>query len=142
MIEGYVAAHSGRAAAYDSLGQLRYFSVMRQVDAVVGNSSSGLIEAPSFHVGTINIGDRQKGRVKATSVIDCEPMRESIRIAFRRLYSPDFQELLREVGNPYGDGPVANRITRVLAEYPLEGILKKRFFMHPLQGNGESGNGR
>lgn len=142
MIEGYVAAHPGRAAAYDSLGQLRYFSVMRQADAVVGNSSSGLIEAPSFHVGTINIGDRQKGRVKAASVIDCEPMRESIRIAFGRLYSPEFQELLRKVVNPYGAGPVANRIVRVLAEYPLEGILKKRFFMHPLQGNGESGNGR
>lgn len=142
LIEGYVAAHPRRAAAYDSLGQLRYFSVMSQADAVVGNSSSGLIEAPSFHVGTINIGDRQTGRVKAASVIDCEPMRESIRIAFGRLYSPEFQELLRKVVNPYGAGPVANRIVRVLAEYPLEGILKKRFFMHPLQGNGESGNGR
>lgn len=142
MIEGYVAVRPGRAAAFDSLGQLRYFSVMGQVDAVVGNSSSGLIEAPSFHIGTINIGDRQKGRIKAVSVIDCEPMRESIRSAFRRLYSPDFQELLRKVVNPYGDGPVANRIMRVLAEYPLEGILKKRFFMHPLQENGESGNGR
>lgn len=142
MIEGYVAEHPGRATAFGSLGQLRYFSVMGQVDAVVGNSSSGLIEAPSFHIGTINIGDRQKGRIKAASVIDCEPMRESIRGAFRRLYSPDFQELLRKVANPYGDGPVANRIVRVLAEYPLELILKKRFFMLPPQKNGESGNGR
>lgn len=142
MIEAYVEAHPERAKAYDSLGQLCYFSVMRQVDAVVGNSSSGLIEAPSFHIGTINIGDRQKGRVKAASVIDCEPVRESIRNAFRRLYSPDFQKLLRKVVNPYGEGPVANKITRVLAEYPLEGILKKRFFMYPPQDNEESGNGR
>lgn len=142
MIEGYVTAHPGRAAAFDSLGQLRYFSVMCLVDAVVGNSSSGLIEAPSFHIGTVNIGDRQKGRIKAVSVIDCEPNRESIRNAFRRLYSPEFQESLRQVVNPYGDGPVSNRIMRVLAEYPLELILKKRFFMHPPQKNGESGNDR
>jgi GDP/UDP-N,N'-diacetylbacillosamine 2-epimerase (hydrolysing) len=69
-------------------------------------------------------------------------MRESIRSAFRRLYSTDFQELLRKVVNPYGDGPVANRIMQVLEEYPLDGILKKRFFMLPPQKNGESGNGR
>lgn len=141
MIEDYVAAQPGRATAFDSLGQLRFFSVMGQVDAVVGNSSSGLIEAPSFHIGTINIGDRQKGRIRATSVVDCEPHREAIRAALRRLYSREFQESLRQVVNPYGDGQVARRIVQVLAEYPLEGILKKRFFMHPPQENGESGNG-
>ncbi|CAG0957673.1 partial GDP/UDP-N,N'-diacetylbacillosamine 2-epimerase (hydrolyzing), partial [Anaerolineae bacterium] len=92
--------------------------------------------------GTINIGDRQKGRVKAASVVDCEPLRESIRDAFRHLYSREFQESMRHVVNPYGDGSVAHRIVRVLVEYALEGILKKRFFMHPRQENGESGNGR
>lgn len=141
MIEAYVAAHPEKAVAHDSLGQLRYFSVMGQVDAVVGNSSSGLIETPSFHIGTINIGDRQKGRVKAASVIDCAPTRASIRSAFKQLYSADFQQLLQKIVNPYGDGPVANRIVRVLAEYPLEGILKKRFFTYP-QENEESGNDR
>lgn len=128
MIAGYVAVHPGRAAAYDSLGQLRYFSVMRQVDAVVGNSSSGLIEAPSFHVGTINIGDRQKGRAKAASVMDCEPTRKSIGEALARLYSDDFRASLGTVANPYGEGPVAHRIAEVLATYPIEGILKKKFF--------------
>ncbi|MBV6410861.1 MAG: UDP-N-acetylglucosamine 2-epimerase [Burkholderiales bacterium] len=128
MIEGYVAAHPGRATAFDSLGQLRYFSVMGQVDAVVGNSSSGLIEAPSFHIGTINIGDRQKGRAKAASVMDCEPTRKSIGEALVRLYSDDFRASLGTVANPYGEGPVAHRIAEVLATYPIEGILKKKFF--------------
>lgn len=142
MIEGYVAAHPERAVAYDSLGQLRYLSVMRQTDAVVGNSSSGLIEAPSFQVGTINIGDRQKGRIKTASVIDCEPIRESIRRALQRLYSKDFQVLLKGVINPYDSGPVANRIVRVLSEYPLSEIQKKSFHMHPISKDGEIGVGR
>lgn len=142
MIEGYVAAHPERAVAYDSLGQFRYFSVMRQADAVVGNSSSGLIEAPSFQVGTINIGDRQKGRIKAASVIDCEPTRESIRRALQSLYSKDFQALLKDVANPYDSGPVANRIVHVLTEYPLAGILKKSFFTHPISKDEAIGHGR
>ena len=128
MIECYVASYPGRAAAFDSLGQLRYFSLMGQVDAVVGNSSSGLIEAPSFHVGTINIGDRQRGRAKATSVMDCEPTRKSIGEALARLYSDDFRASLDTVTNPYDKGPVAHRISEVLATYPFEGILKKKFY--------------
>lgn len=128
MIEDYVASRQAKAAAFASLGQLRYLSVMKFVHAVVGNSSSGLIEAPSFHIGTINIGDRQKGRVKAASVIDCEPQRESIGQALQRLFSRNFQESLRLVTNPYDQGAVATKVAQVLAECSLDGILKKTFF--------------
>jgi GDP/UDP-N,N'-diacetylbacillosamine 2-epimerase (hydrolysing) len=128
MIDDYVARNRSTAAAYTSLGQLRYLSAMRFVDGVVGNSSSGIIEAPSFGIGTVNIGDRQKGRVKAASVIDCEPNRTSIGEALGCLYAADFRDALRQVVSPYGEGPVAPEIAKVLATHPLEGILKKRFF--------------
>jgi GDP/UDP-N,N'-diacetylbacillosamine 2-epimerase (hydrolysing) len=76
MCEEYVSKNSHKAVGFTSLGQLRYLSALQFVDAVLGNSSSGLAEAPSFKIGTINIGDRQKGRIKAKSVIDCEPNKE------------------------------------------------------------------
>jgi GDP/UDP-N,N'-diacetylbacillosamine 2-epimerase (hydrolysing) len=98
------------------------------VDAVVGNSSSGLTEAPSFGKGTINIGDRQRGRLKAESVIDCTPDRASIARALDRLYSPEFQASLRGVRNPYGEGGASEQIVRVLRDYPLASILKKSFY--------------
>ena len=126
MIEAFVAGHSN-ARAYTSLGQLVYLSCIRHVDAVVGNSSSGLTEAPSFGKGTINIGDRQRGRLKSESVIDCSPDRASIAQAFDRLYSPAFQLTLRDVRNPYGEGGASEQIVRVLKDFPLESILKKSF---------------
>jgi len=116
------------AKAYSSLGQLRYFSCLKQVDGVVGNSSSGLLEAPAFKIGTINIGDRQKGRLKAESVIDCEPRRDSIRAALKTLYSAEFQNNLATVDNRYGNGGASERIVTVLAEYPLRNIRKKQFY--------------
>ena len=78
MIDEYVTKNFQKSVQFTSLGQLRYLSALQYVDAVVGNSSSGLAEAPSFRIGTINIGDRQKGRIKASSVIDCEPNKDSI----------------------------------------------------------------
>lgn len=126
MIERFVAKHSN-ARAYTSLGQVRYLSCIRHVDGVVGNSSSGLIEAPSFKKGTINIGDRQRGRLKADSVIDCGPDRQSIAMALQRLYSLSFQATLKTVCNPYGEGGASEKIVRVLQDYPLESILKKSF---------------
>lgn len=128
MMNDYVSSNPAKAAAYTSLGQLRYLSTMRFVDGVVGNSSSGIIEAPSFGIGTINIGDRQTGRVKAASVIDCEPNRKSISEALGRLYSADFRAALPMTVSPYGEGYVAGKIAKVLAMHPLDAILKKRFF--------------
>lgn len=127
MIEQFVAARP-HARAYTSLGQLRYLSCIRQVDGVVGNSSSGLAEVPSFHKGTVNIGDRQRGRLKAESVIDCSPERESIAGALRTLYSPEFQVQLATVRNPYGEGGASEKVVRVLQEYPLDTLLKKTFY--------------
>jgi GDP/UDP-N,N'-diacetylbacillosamine 2-epimerase (hydrolysing) len=115
------------ARAYTSLGTRRYLSCVLHVDGVIGNSSSGLIEVPSFAKGTINIGDRQRGRLKAQSVIDCTPYRQSIALALQRLYSPAFQGTLKSVRNPYGDGGASAKIVQVLRDYPLELILKKRF---------------
>lgn len=128
MIDEYVANHPEKAVAFTSLGQLRYLSAMQFLDAVVGNSSSGLIEAPSFRIGTINIGDRQKGRIRADSVIDCQPTTTSILQAFQKLYSSEFQAKLQKVCNPYGRGGATEHIKKLLCSYPLDGILKKRFF--------------
>jgi GDP/UDP-N,N'-diacetylbacillosamine 2-epimerase (hydrolysing) len=126
-IEAFVAAHDN-AHSFVSLGQKGYLSCMQHVDGVVGNSSSGLAEVPSFHVGTVNIGDRQKGRLKAASVIDCGPDRGSIAAALARLRSSEFQRSLPQVSNPYGDGGASEKIVEVLRTYPLDDIQKKSFY--------------
>ena len=128
MIDEYVAKNSDKSIEFASLGQLRYLSALRYVDAVVGNSSSGLLEAPSFKIVTINIGDRQKGRIKALSVIDCEPKKEEISKAFEEIYSKEFQEKLKNVGNPYGENCPSKQIIEVLKNVNLANILKKSFY--------------
>jgi GDP/UDP-N,N'-diacetylbacillosamine 2-epimerase (hydrolysing) len=128
MIDEYVSAHSDKAVGFTSLGQLRYLSALQYVDAMVGNSSSGLAEAPSFKIGTINIGDRQKGRIMANSVIDCNSDINSINNAFKRLYSSDFKSILVNSTNPYGDGGASKKIKDIIKDVNLDGILKKSFF--------------
>jgi GDP/UDP-N,N'-diacetylbacillosamine 2-epimerase (hydrolysing) len=127
MVEQFAAKHAN-ARAYTSLGQLRYLSCVAQVDGVVGNSSSGLAEVPSFKKGTINIGDRQRGRLMADSVINCAPDRASIGAALQTLYSADFQAGLANVRNPYGDGGASDKIVQLIKSAELTDILKKRFF--------------
>ncbi len=127
LIDEYVRKNPHKAVAFTSMGQLLYLSTMKYVDAVVGNSSSGIIEAPSFKIGTINIGDRQKGRIKAESVIDCKPTYEDIKRALKILYSSSFKEKLKRVKNPYGDGNTAPRIKKILKKWNLTDI-KKEFF--------------
>ncbi|MDV2857686.1 UDP-N-acetylglucosamine 2-epimerase [Oceanimonas sp. CAM02] len=128
MIDNYVSDNPAKAAGFTSLGQLRYLSALQYVDAVIGNSSSGLTEAPSFKIGTINIGDRQKGRIKADSVIDCLPNRRAIRKAINQLYAPEFQQQLLQVSNPYGTGCASKDIIPVLKQVKLDDLLKKQFF--------------
>lgn len=128
MIDQYVNKNSHKSVQFTSLGQLRYLSALQFVDAVVGNSSSGLIEAPSFKIGTINIGDRQKGRIKANSVIDCEPNMLSILNSFNILYSKEFQNNLKNIINPYGDGKSSSKIIKILEDISLQNILKKSFY--------------
>jgi len=130
-LEAYAAARPN-ARVYTSLGQLRYLSAIAHVDAVVGNSSSGLAEVPSFRKATVNIGDRQKGRLKAQSVIDCAPDRESIKAALAKVYSADFQAGLSEVASPYGDGGASQKILHILENHDFSGSLKKTF--HDLPG--------
>jgi GDP/UDP-N,N'-diacetylbacillosamine 2-epimerase (hydrolysing) len=127
MVKQFVISHAN-ACAFTSLGYLHYLSCVRHVDGVVGNSSSGLLEVPSFGKGTINIGHRQRGRLKADSVIDCSPDRKSIEVALQRLYSPTFQAILKNVHNPYDEGGASEKIVRVLQDYPLESILNKSFY--------------
>lgn len=123
---------------FTSLGQLRYLSVLAQVDAVVGNSSSGLTEAPSFKKGTVNIGDRQRGRLRALSVIDCEPSCASIGQALKRLYSSSFQMQLPDVISPYGNAGASERIVQTLRAHDLQGLLKKNFYDLPDFLHGEA----
>lgn len=132
MVEAYVADRP-RAHAFASLGQRRYFSLLGIVDAVVGNSSSGLLEAPSFHVGTLDIGDRQTGRLKASSVISCASNRPAIVSGLRNLRDPAFLAALPTAVNPYGRGGASEAIVAVLASIPLDGIVKKHFNDLPVQ---------
>lgn len=127
LVKEFTSSHSN-AWYFTSLGQTRYLSCLQFVDAVVGNSSSGIIEAPSFKIGTINIGDRQKGRLRAKSIIDCEPKKIEIIDAFKRLYSSDFQKNLSTTVNPYGEGGASEKIVRILEKIDIQGILKKKFF--------------
>ena len=114
--------------AFTSLGQLRYLSCLKYVDIVVGNSSSGLAEVPSFQIPTINIGDRQKGRLKSESVIDCEPTQVQISSAIKRAISLDFKNSCKVVKNPYGEGGASEIIIQKLEELDFTNLLKKEFF--------------
>jgi GDP/UDP-N,N'-diacetylbacillosamine 2-epimerase (hydrolysing) len=138
MVEQFVSQHPN-ARAYTSLGQLRYLSCVAQVDGVVGNSSSGLAEVPSFKKGTINIGDRQCGRLQAESIINCEPNRESITAALKQLYSNDFQVGLGQVKNPYGEGGASEKILHILKNLSFDDMIKKKF--NDLSDNAVAGVG-
>jgi GDP/UDP-N,N'-diacetylbacillosamine 2-epimerase (hydrolysing) len=127
-IDNFVNNNPQRSIAYTSMGQKNYLSALNIVDAVVGNSSSGLLEAPTFKIGTINIGDRQKGRLKADSVIDCDAKRESISLAISKVYSSYFQNKLKSITNPYGEGFASEKIIKILANEPIPLELKKKFY--------------
>jgi GDP/UDP-N,N'-diacetylbacillosamine 2-epimerase (hydrolysing) len=126
-LRAFVIGRPGRAVLVDSLGQQAYLSTLALVKGVVGNSSSGIIEAPSFSIGTVNIGDRQKGRLRSGSVIDCPIEATAISGAVRRLLSSDFATSLAGLRNPFGDGSASERIRDVLATHPLEGLIHKTF---------------
>lgn len=130
MVETFTSRHAN-AHAFTSLGQLRYLSCIAQVDGVVGNSSSGLLEVPSFKKGTINIGDRQCGRLQATSIINCEPTQKSITDAINKLYSPNFKAGLARVSNPYGEGGASEKVVNILKNIKIENIVRKTFYDLP-----------
>ncbi|WP_422007618.1 UDP-N-acetylglucosamine 2-epimerase [Roseivirga pacifica] len=127
LINEFVRKYPDRTKAFTSLGQLRYLSALKHVDIVVGNSSSGLIEVPSFKKATVNIGDRQRGRIKSASVIDCEPDENAIVESIQKGLSNEFRKGLEKMENPYGRAGASKRIKEILAASDLTGILKKRF---------------
>jgi UDP-N-acetylglucosamine 2-epimerase (non-hydrolysing)/GDP/UDP-N,N'-diacetylbacillosamine 2-epimerase (hydrolysing) len=125
-LQAWVAGHRDRARSFASLGSLRYLSLMAKVDAVVGNSSSGLYEAPSLGVPTVDIGDRQLGRLAASSVISCVAQRDDIRHAIDRAMALDCKGTV----SPYGDGRATARIVEVLRSMPERAeLLRKSFHM-------------
>ena len=128
MIEEFIKLNKLNSISFKSLGQLKYFSLLKSATLVIGNSSSGLIEAPSFKIPTINIGDRQRGRVKAKSVIDCSPTKKSIEQAIKKGISKQFRECLRELKNPYGFKGASKKIVNTLEKIKFDQvILKKKF---------------
>lgn len=132
MIDEFVKQNKDRAIAFNSLGQLRYLSAIKHSQLVIGNSSSGLIEAPSFKKPTINIGDRQRGRIEAESVITCGSDQQQILEAIDLAFSLSFQEKLKHLTNPYGEGNPSEKIVATILNTSVENILKKKFFNLPV----------
>lgn len=130
-IRAFVARNPTRSICFPSLGSQLYFSCLRFVRGVIGNSSSGLLEAPSFHIGTINIGSRQHGRLRSASVIDCAPDRRSIGEALAHLFSAEFQRVVASASNPYGSGGATPEIIRVLKAADLGKLHTKSFYDIP-----------
>jgi len=114
--------------AFESLGQLRYLSLLKSADAMVGNSSSGLIEAPAFELPVVNVGDRQRGRITAPNVIDCEP--DGVADALRSALDPAFRDSLRGMANPYGGGDMSAHVIEALAALPRN-VRDKEFLDLP-----------
>lgn len=133
-IDGYVDSHPDRARLFTSLGQRRYLSAMKHCDAVLGNSSSGIIEAPALNVPTVNIGPRQQGRLRAASVIDCDAGKTAVDAAIRRALDPAFMADAARHEKPYGLPGASARIVGVLRDVDLAALGRKSFHDLPLQG--------
>lgn len=128
MIDDYAARNADRVVAFVNLGQVRYLSLLCEADVVLGNSSSGIVEAPSAKTPTVNIGERQRGRLKAPSIIDCDESADAIAAAIERALSPAFQKVAAEGITFFGSGGASRRIKQVLKETPTDGILLKHFY--------------
>lgn len=126
LINDFVVKNSDRAVAYSSLGVKRYLSALQYVSAAVGNSSSGIIEVPSFGIPTLNIGDRQKGRIAAESVVHCGTDKMNILAGLHKIVSSEFKSL--NVKNPYEGSNTTQDILHILKTYPLEGLVQKNFY--------------
>lgn len=129
LIQKFVANNKNTSIAFTSLGQLRYLSALQHVDLVIGNSSSGLIEVPSFKIPTINIGDRQRGRVYGLSVINCKPTKKEIIESINLGLSESFRKKLKKSINPYGNKNSSIEIVKILKKIAVnENLIKKKFY--------------
>ncbi len=129
MLEHFVAENNN-SVLFSYLGVTKYLSLVKYSSLIIGNSSSGIIEAPSFGIPTINIGDRQKGRITADSVINCQPNQSDIEQALKLALSPEFQLKAKNTVNPYGDGHTSEKIVNIIKKFLMnEKVdLKKRFY--------------
>jgi UDP-N-acetylglucosamine 2-epimerase (non-hydrolysing)/GDP/UDP-N,N'-diacetylbacillosamine 2-epimerase (hydrolysing) len=127
LIREYVNKNKERAIAFESLGKTRYLSALRYVKAVLGNSSSGIIEVPSFGIPTLDIGDRQKGRIAAESVTHCGTTQEEIKKGLCKILSKEMLTLAAQVNNPYEKSGTTEAIIRILKNTPLENLIRKTF---------------
>jgi GDP/UDP-N,N'-diacetylbacillosamine 2-epimerase (hydrolysing) len=128
MIDDYVSLHPTTCVSFISLGQLRYLSTLKYVDLVLGNSSSGLLEVPSFHIPTIDVGDRQKGRIHAQSVISCVCETSAIKKAIKKAYSSDFRKKCESVQSPFGTAGASKKIKKIIKKTDLKNLLEKKFY--------------
>ncbi|WP_341894449.1 UDP-N-acetylglucosamine 2-epimerase [Ferrovibrio terrae] len=127
LIANWTERNVGRAKVFASLGMRRYLSLLHTADAVVGNSSSGIIEAPAMGIPTVNIGERQAGRLRAASILDCPADSDAIAASIHVALSASFREKARQCEPPYGRGGAAERIHQILMTQPLAGLLRKSF---------------
>lgn len=127
-IQEFVSQHPKESIAFDSLGLKRYLSALKYVTAVVGNSSSGIIEVPSFGIPTLNIGDRQKGRLCADSVLHCDVSQAAISEGLAEILSPSFLAKSEHTINPYHKANTAKVIAEMLCNLPLEDLIMKSFY--------------
>ncbi len=131
-IKKFVSSHKN-AFFFKSLGHKKYFTLCKNVDLMIGNSSSGIIEMPSFRKATVNIGDRQGGRVRAQSVIDVDNDTNKILKSISYSYSKKFKKVLQKVKNPYDGGKTSYKILKILQKIKLKNIIKKSFFDYKIQ---------
>ena len=111
-----------------SLGLKRYLSALKYVNAVVGNSSSGIIEVPSFRIPTLNIGNRQNGRIAADSVVHCGTEKQAIIEGLEKVLSSKQRDIAKKVSNPYEKENTTKRILDTIKNYPLENLVCKTFY--------------
>lgn len=128
MIDDYVSNNEKKSIAFTSMGQLNYISALNYIDVVVGNSSSGVIETPSFKVPTINIGDREKGRIMADNLICVDQNINAIKEAFKKAFSSSFIKSLVNMENPYEKADTAKNIASILADYDIPNSTEKEFY--------------
>ena len=127
-IKKFVSENKKNSFFFKSLGLKNYYSILKNIDAVIGNSSSGIIEAPSFKIATINIGDRQKGRIQAKSIINCNPTEKEIYNAIRKINSTSFKKKLKTIKNPYKNGDTIKKIMRIIVNKKIPNKLNKKFY--------------
>lgn len=128
LIHEFVEKHKDRSVVFTSLGKTRYLSALRYVSAVVGNSSSGIIEVPSFGIPTLNIGNRQKGRIAAESVLNCGTSKEEIKKGLQAIFSTAIKEKAIIQNNPYEKERTTDTILQIVKTIPLENLIKKTFY--------------